>query len=227
MALDSDTGLRKATAEEPLRCAVLLSGSGSGMEALVRVQRSKQLHHQTVLVISNKLDAYGLVRAEELNVDHAVVEQTRNGIQMSREEHEAAVIELLQLHDIELVVLAGYMRLLSSSFVQRFEHRIVNIHPSLLPNFPGAHAHRDVLNSGATMTGCTVHFVDEGMDTGARLAQATTPVFGDDTEASLASRVKIEEHRLYPEVLTWIAAGRVRFTSQGVEVEGVEDRLVC
>ncbi|MDP6199285.1 MAG: phosphoribosylglycinamide formyltransferase [Candidatus Poseidonia sp.] len=227
MTLDSDDGMRKATAEEPLRCAVLLSGSGSGMEALVRAQRSKKLPHQTVLVISNKPDAYGLVRAEELNLDHAVVEQTHNGTQLSREEHEAGVMELLQLHDIELVVLAGYMRLLSSSFVKRLEHRIVNIHPSLLPNFPGAHAHRDVLNSGVTVTGCTVHFVDEGMDTGARLAQAIAPVFADDTEASLAHRVKVEEHRLYPEVLSWIATGRVRFTNQGVEVEGAEDRLVC
>ena len=226
MGLDSDTGLRKATAEEPLRCAVLLSGSGSGMEALVRAQRSKNLHHQTVLVISNKPDAYGLVRAEELNLDHAVVEQTRNGIQLSREEHEAAMIELLQLHGIELVVLAGYMRLLTSSFVQRFEHRIVNIHPSLLPNFPGAHAHRDVLAADARLSGCTVHLVDEGMDTGAILAQSPVPVFPEDDESSLSQRVKIEEHRLYPRVLTWIAEGRVRFTADGLKVEGVEGRLV-
>lgn len=196
------------------------------MEALVEAQRTHKLAHQTVLVISNKADAYGLVRAKNLVVPHLLVEQRSAGEALTREEHERRIIKHLDQHDVELIVLAGYMRLLSPSFVARYPNRIVNIHPSLLPNFPGAHAHRDVLHAGVSVTGCTVHFVDEGMDTGSRLAQAIVPVFEDDTEASLAERVKVEEHRLYPTVLSWIAEGHLRITSQGIEVDGVQDRLV-
>ena len=111
--------------------------------------------------------------------------------------------------DVEWVVLSGCRRLLSPHFLQRWEGRIVTIHPSLLPKFPGAHAHRDVLASDVEVTGCTVHLVDEGMDTGQILAQAMVPVLAGDTEALLTQRVKVEEHRLYPEVLTWIAAGHL------------------
>ena len=140
------------------------------MEALVEAQRTHKLAHQTVLVISNKADAYGLVRAKNLVVPHLLVEQRSAGEALTREEHERRIIKHLDQHDVELIVLAGYMRLLSPSFVARYPNRIVNIHPSLLPNFPGAHAHRDVLHAGVSVTGCTVHFVDEGMD---RLAFGT------------------------------------------------------
>lgn len=128
---------------------------------------------------------------------------------------------------MELIVLAGYMRLLSPVMLERWGGRIVNIHPSLLPHFPGAHAHRDVLAAGATISGCTVHMVDEGMDTGAVLAQACVPVFQNDTEASLSERVKVEEHRLYPQVLTWIAEGRVVLTPNGALVDGEPPHRVC
>ncbi|MGB1419278.1 MAG: phosphoribosylglycinamide formyltransferase, partial [Poseidonia sp.] len=111
-------------------------------------------------------------------------------------------------------------------FLAAWTNRVVNIHPSLLPNFPGAHAHRDVLAANVRVSGCTVHLVDEGMDTGAILAQRPVPVFADDDEATLSERVKTEEHRLYPEVLTWIAEGRVTLTPNGLVVEGVQDRLV-
>ena len=219
-------GGRTASTDAPLRCAVFVSGSGSGMEALVLAQRNRGLPHETVVVVSNKSAAQGLERAERLGVPTVVVEHVDNEHRLTREEHELRVLAALEAYDVEFIVLSGYMRLLSPTFLKRWPRRVVNIHPSLLPHFPGAHAHRDVLQSGVSVSGCTVHMVDEGMDSGARLAQCPVPVFPDDTEATLAARVKVEEHRLYPDVLTWIAEGRVHLTDHGLEVEGVEDRLV-
>ena len=196
------------------------------MEALVHAQRNGRLPHETVVVVSDKSAALGLERAERLGVPAVVVEHVDNGRRLTREEHEIKLLTALEEYDVELIVLSGYMRLLSSTFLKHWPHRVVNIHPSLLPLFPGAHAHRDVLESGVSVSGCTVHMVDEGMDSGARLAQCPVPVFSDDTEATLAARIKIEEHRLYPMVLTWIAEGRVHLNEDDLEVEGVEDRLV-
>ena len=215
-------GGRTATVDEPLRCAVFLSGSGSGMEALVQAQRNQTLLHQTVVVVANKSGIEGLERARRLGVPTLVVEQNHEGGSRSREEHEAEILSQMKEYNVELVVLAGYMRLLSPLFLSDWTNRVVNIHPSFLPHFPGAHAHRDVLASQTTITGCTVHLVDEGMDTGTILAQRTVPVFKDDDESTLSARVKVEEHRLYPQVLTWIAEGRVHLTEGGVSIVGAE-----
>lgn len=220
-------GGRIASADAPLRCAVFLSGSGSGMEALVAAQRTQGLLHQTVVVVSNRSDVEGVARAKRLGLPVEVVEQVRGERRLSREEHETDILHRLKNHDVELIVLAGYMRLLSPHFLTAWGGRVINIHPSLLPHFPGAHAHRDVLASGTALTGCTVHLVDEGMDTGAVIAQRTAPVFPDDDEASLSARVKVEEHRLYPEVLTLIAEGRVHLKKNGVEVHDGQDLRVC
>jgi phosphoribosylglycinamide formyltransferase-1 len=219
-------GGRSASNDAPLRCAVFISGSGSGMEALVRMQQRLKLPHETTVVVSNKLGVEGLERAQRLGVPTLVVEQMDGGRRRTREEHEAEILRQLEPYDVEFIVLAGYMRLLSPTFLSAWTNRVVNIHPSLLPNFPGAHAHRDALAANVGVSGCTVHLVDEGMDTGAILAQRPVPVFADDDEATLSERVKTEEHRLYPEVLTWIAEGRVTLTPNGLVVEGVQDRLV-
>jgi len=219
-------GGRVASSTSPLRCAVFISGSGSGMEALVRAQNRHGLPHETAVVVSNRSSVEGLARAEKLGIPTLVVERTSEDRLLSREEHEAEVMKQLIPYDVEFIVLSGYMRLLSPTFLSAWEHRVVNIHPSLLPNFPGAHAHRDVLAAGVNLSGCTVHLVDEGMDTGAIIAQCPVPVFSDDDETSLSQRVKNEEHRLYPRVLTWIAEGRVHLTADGLTVQGVEDRLV-
>ena len=197
------------------------------MEALVRSQQSNNLSHKTVLVLSNKPNVEGLNRAASLQIPTVVVEQMGPQGPLSREEHELEIMGHLEAHDVEFVASAGYMRLMSPTILERWGGRMVNIHPSLLPHFPGAHAHRDVLKAQPSMTGCTVHLVDEGMDTGSVLAQAPVPLFEDDEESGLSDRVKIEEHRLYPEVLTWIAEGRVRLTKHGLEVDAREDRLVC
>ena len=215
-------GGRTATVDEPLRCAVFLSGSGSGMEALVHAQRNQILPHQTVVVVANKSGVEGLERARRLGVPTLVVEQNDEGGSRSREEHEAEILSQMKEYNVELVVLSGYMRLLSPLFLSEWTNRVVNIHPSFLPHFPGAHAHREVLASQTTITGCTVHLVDEGMDTGAILAQRIVPVFKDDDESTLSARVKVEEHRLYPQVLTWIAEGRVHLTEGGVSIVGAE-----
>ena len=198
------------------------------MEALVHAQREQRLPHTTTLVLSNRADAFGLERARALNLSTEVVERMDDsGHLRTREEHEIAVMEHLRSHDIEFVVLAGYMRLLSPHFLKQWQNRVVNIHPSLLPHHPGAHAHRDVLASGTTISGCSVHLVDEGMDTGALLAQCVVPVFPDDTEERLSHRVKIEEHRLYPEVLTWIAEGRIQLVNGEARLDGEQPPTVC
>lgn len=197
------------------------------MEALVLAQRTHHPLHQTVVVVSNRADVEGVARAKRLGVPVEVVEQVQDGHRWSREEHEEEVLRRLAHHDVELIVLSGYMRLLSPTFLAAWSGRVVNIHPSLLPHFPGAHAHRDVLASGTAMTGCTVHLVDEGMDTGAVIGQRIVPVFEDDNEATLGARVKVEEHRLFPEILTLIAEGRVHLNQNEVEVRDGRDLRVC
>ena len=195
--------IRAATVENPLRLAVFISGSGSGMEALLHHQESKPCLHETTLVISNIADASGLNKAKAHNVKTVALEldATIANTKQRRESHEARVMTVLEEHDIEAVILSGYMRILSPLFVRAWEGRLLNIHPSLLPKYPGAHAHRDALADGATVTGCTVHLVDEGVDTGQILAQSQLEIYPDDDEKSLSERVKKLEHKLYPEVI--------------------------
>lgn len=201
--------VRSGSAEDPVRCAVLISGSGSGMVALVKHQQhGPKCGHATVVVISNRPDAAGLKKAEDLGVATQCLDHRDHAGPSARAMHEAAVVEALVHHRVELVVLSGYMRLLSPTFLETWGGPVVNIHPSLLPAFPGAHAHRDALAAGVSVTGCTVHVVDEGMDTGRILDQVPVPVFPDDDETSLSNRVKVEEHRLYPAVIDRLVAHR-------------------
>lgn len=220
--VEGQVGGRIASREHPLRCAVLLSGSGTGMEALVHAQREHDLPHQTTVVISNKADVAGVTRAERLGLPTVVIEHRPVGESLSRQEHEQKILHCLLEYEVELVVLSGYMRLLSPSFLNAWGQHVINIHPSLLPHFPGAHAHRDVLAAKVRVSGCTVHLVDDGMDTGAIIAQRSVPVLKQDDEKRLSERVKVEEHRLYPTVLTWIAEGRVRHEGPTISVDGLE-----
>jgi formyltetrahydrofolate-dependent phosphoribosylglycinamide formyltransferase len=202
-------GGRVATLASPLRCAVFISGSGTGLEALLRYQQHG-CNHITCVVISNKSEVQGLKYAEQFGIPSVVVpHQDEQGHRLSREVHEQLIIDQLQKYDVELIVLSGYMLLLSPHLIAHYGPHIVNIHPSLLPKFPGAHAHRDVIEAKETMSGCTVHLVDEGMDSGQILGQMRVPVFADDTESSLSQRVKIEEHRLYPSIISKIANGEI------------------
>lgn len=199
---------RVASAEDPLRCAILISGSGSGMQAMLEHQQNPDCMHITAVVVSNKSGVKGIERAENLDVPTVVIEAS---LDLEGDErrisHELEIDQALLDYEVELVILSGYMRLLSPQFVARWEGKILNIHPSLLPDFPGAHAHRDVIASGADKSGCTVHYVDAGMDTGEIIAQCEVEVFPEDTEETLAARVKHFEHILYPMVVDAIACG--------------------
>ncbi len=199
---------RVASADDPLRCAILISGSGSGMQAMLEHQQNPDCMHITAVVVSNKSGVKGIERAENLHVPTVVIEASLDleGDE-KRISHELEIEQVLLDYEVELVILSGYMRLLSPQFVARWEGKILNIHPSLLPDFPGAHAHRDVIASGADKSGCTVHYVDAGMDTGEIIAQCEVEVFPEDTEETLAARVKQFEHILYPMVVDAIACG--------------------
>jgi len=203
---------RVADFSKPLKLAVLISGSGSGMEALVKYQQSKNCAHITTIVISNQAGVEGMIRAEELGVKSQVIELPHDekiSGDKARRLHEEMIHNRLIELNIEAVILSGYMRILSPWFVNHWEGRLLNIHPSLLPDFPGAHAHRDVLAAQAKITGCTVHYVDAGMDSGKIISQREVEVFADDNEASLSSRVKLVEHVLYPQTIDDFATGNL------------------
>ena len=196
------------TFDNPLRIAVFFSGSGTGMNALLNHQNNAKCIHKTVLCVTDKEDAGGIQYAERHDVP-VLVETLDTSLprEERRREHEQRITKQLDEVDIDLIVLSGYMRLLSPDFVEKYFPKIINIHPSLLPAFPGKDAHTDVLASGVLVSGCTVHVVDAGMDTGPILAQRRVPVFPTDSRSQLAKRVQVEEHRLYPEVIDSICSG--------------------
>ena len=202
---------RTGSVEEPLRLAVLISGSGSGMEALIRHQQKADCSHVTNVVISDRIGSGGLAKAEALGVTAVAVPLPNiEDREERRLAHENEVSDVLADHGVEVVILSGYMRLLTPSFVAPWAGRILNIHPSLLPDFPGAHAHRDVIAAGVGKSGCTVHFVDSGMDTGPIIDQAEVEVKPDDDEDSLAEKVKQLEHVLYPSVIDKLSEGKIQ-----------------
>ena len=197
---------RVTTADDPLRVGVLVSGNGSNLQALLDQQGA----YRVVVVVANVAGAFALNRAEQAGV--AAFTCVHKGL--TREEHEQRVHAHLEAHHVELLVLGGYMRVLSSWLVSRWPRRIINVHPALLPAFPGMHAAKQALAHGCRVTGCTVHLVDDGIDTGPILLQAAVPVHADDDEASLQQRIQIEEHKLLPRAVEAFARGQV------VDVDG-------
>jgi phosphoribosylglycinamide formyltransferase-1 len=180
------------------RIAILISGRGSNMAALIDGVRSGAIANAEVaVVISDQRAAGGLERAAESGIETVLIE--RQG--RSREEHDREIVTALKVRNIDLVCLAGYMRVLSADFIDAYRGRILNIHPSLLPLFPGLNAQQQALDQRATISGCTVHFVDETLDGGPIIAQREVPVSDDDTAESLAARILIAEHQLYPEAV--------------------------
>ncbi len=202
---------RVANSNNPLRLAVFISGSGSGMAALLSHQQSSNCAHSTELVVSNIQGVGGLQLAETFGVSTEVVELIPG---MERTKHEDLILEVLEKYEIEAIILSGYMRILSSSFVEKWEGRILNIHPSLLPNFPGAHAHRDALKAGAEKSGCTVHFVDSGVDSGLIIAQSEVKILPVDDIKTLQNRIKKLEHTLYPVVIDAFCEGRLEIINE-------------
>jgi phosphoribosylglycinamide formyltransferase-1 len=192
---------------------VLISGRGSNLAALLAACADGRVPSPVAMVVSNVEDAPGLDHARKAGVLHTVVDHRKSP---SREEHDRKVAAVLEEAGVTLVCLAGYMRLLSPWFVDRFRHRILNIHPSLLPSFPGLHAQRQALRHGVKITGCTVHLVDEDLDAGPIVLQAAVPVLDGDDEDALSARILEQEHRIYPEALALFCSGKVE----------VQDRLI-
>ena len=194
------------------RLGILLSGRGSNFEAIARNVQSGHLQAEIGFVFSNKPYAAGLARARELGLPCGVIESTG----LDRAAFDSQVADLLHQHSVDLVCLAGYMRLLSGHFVRQFPERILNIHPSLLPAFPGLDAQYQALTHGVKVTGCTVHFVDENLDSGPILRQSPVPVLDGDTLEALSSRILAEEHKIYSEAISWVLKGNYRIEGRRV-----------
>jgi len=187
-----------AATKRNTRIAVLISGRGSNMVALAAAVADGRIPNAEItVVVSDQSNAAGLVKAKEHRIETLVIE--RHG--RSREEHDREIVDELMLRKVDLVCLAGYMRVLSREFLNAFPGRILNIHPSLLPAFPELHAHKQALDHGATISGCTVHFVEESLDGGPIIAQRAVEIRDDDDEEKLSERILIEEHKLYPEAV--------------------------
>lgn len=189
-----------------MNLGVLVSGSGTNLQAILDAVASGRLRANVAVVVSNVASAKALERARGAGVPAVVVEHRAFA---SREAFDEAVVAELRARDVDCVVLAGFMRIVTRVLLDAFPRRVVNIHPALLPAFPGVHAQRQAIDYGVRVSGCTVHLVDAGMDTGPILAQAAVPVFDDDTEETLRERILAEEHALLPAVLQWIADGKV------------------
>lgn len=185
------------------RIAILISGRGSNMVALADAVRDGRVDNaEVVLVISDQSQAPGLPKARERGIETLVIER----LGRTREEHDREIMAALTARQIDLVCLAGYMRILSPAFINTFRGRILNIHPSLLPSFPGLDAQQQALTHGAQISGCTVHFVDETLDGGPIIGQREVPIRKDDTAESLSARILIEEHKLYAEAVNLVLA---------------------
>jgi phosphoribosylglycinamide formyltransferase 1 len=193
---------------ERRRVAILISGRGSNMAALIEAAKPKSFPAEIVLVVSNRPEAQGLVRAREFEVPTAIIDHRPYG--NDRAAFERALGDELAAHRIDIICLAGFMRLFTPQFVQAWEGRMLNVHPSLLPSFPGLDPHGQALAAGVRISGATVHFVTAETDAGPIVAQAAVPVLGDDTAETLAERVLAVEHRVYPLALRLVAEGRVR-----------------
>jgi len=194
------------------RLAILLSGRGSNLEAIANHIANGSLEASIAVVVSNRPEARGLALARERGLPAVVIPS--KGI--DREAYDRSLLQELRKHSVDLVCLAGYMRLLSAGFVREFPNRILNIHPSLLPAFPGLDAQRQALDYGVKLSGCTVHFVDEYLDAGPVQLQAAVPVYDDDTEESLAARILKEEHRIYSEAIRIVLRGDYRIEGRRV-----------
>ncbi len=206
-----------------VRAAILISGRGSNMAALLEAAAAPGYPAEVALVLADRADAAGLERAAAAGVPTAVVES--RAFRGDRAGFERAMEAELARHRIGLVALAGFLRVLTPEFVGRWEGRLVNIHPSLLPAFPGLDTHARALAAGVRLHGCTVHLVSAGVDEGPILAQAAVPVLEGDTAGTLAARVLEQEHALYPAALAWVAAGRVRVEGGRAWIAGAEGPL--
>ncbi len=189
-----------------MRIAVLASGSGTNLQAIMEAFESGEIVGNVAVVVSNRKDAFALQRAIKRNIPAHYLSPRQY---QDKEDYDRAVVSLLKKYDIELVVLAGYMRLVTPLFVRQYAGRIMNIHPSLLPAFPGTRGVEDALEYGVKVSGCTIHFVDEGLDTGPVILQAVVDIEDEDTVESLQQKIHAEEYRLYPRAISLFARNKI------------------
>ena len=198
-----------------IRLGILVSGAGTNLQAIIEACAAGRIDAHIAVVVSNRPEAYALKRADLAGLATRVVAPAEHA---SRESFDAAVVEILRQQQVDLVVLAGYMRIITPAFLQAFAGRVMNIHPALLPAFPGLNVQQQALDYGVRFAGCTVHFLDEGVDTGPIIAQAVCPVYADDTVEDLKQRILKLEHQLYPEAIALFAAGRLAIEGRRVVV---------
>ena len=201
--------------DAPLRLAVLASGRGSNLQAIIDAIEQKRLQAVLAVVISNKAEAQALERACKHGVPAVFLDPKATP---GREAYDAVILEHLRKHDVGLVALAGYMKIVTRVLIDAYANRIMNIHPSLLPSFPGLAAQQQALDWGVKVSGCTVHFVEEGVDTGPIIQQAAVPVTEGDTAESLEARIMVEEHRIYPEAIQLFAEERLMVEGRRVHI---------
>lgn len=200
---------------EKLRLGVLASGRGSNLQSILDHCREGLIPAEVAVVISDKPGAYALERAKTAGASACYINPKDFSTKVEYEQH---LVRTLNEAGVQLVCLAGYMRLVGQTLLQDYNNRIMNIHPSLLPSFPGLHGHRDALDYGVKISGCTVHFVDEGMDTGPIILQAAVPVLDDDTEETLSARILEQEHKIYPEAIRLFAQGQLQVQGRKVVI---------
>ena len=198
-----------------MKVGVMASGRGSNFQALIDAsQKGLMPNVELEILIVNKKDAYAIIRAEENNIEYKIITSDDR----TREEFDQSVLKILKENEIEVVVLAGFMRLLTPEFIESYRNKILNIHPSLLPLFPGAHAHRDAITHGAKISGCTAHFVDEGIDTGPIIMQKSVNVDDDETEETLSEKILPHEHEILPKALQLLCSEKIIIHSRDVEI---------
>ena len=205
---------------EPLKLGVLISGSGSNLQSIIDNIEKGALKAVIKIVICNNPHAFGLTRAQKHSLPVAILKHEDF---RTREDFDTELIRILKSYEIDLVVLAGFLRILTPVFLKAFPHKIINIHPALLPSFPGIHAQKNALQYGVKFSGCTVHFIDEGVDTGPIIIQSVVPVFQEDTEETLAARILKEEHRIYPQAIQFFSEGKIKITGRKVQIKDAKE----
>jgi phosphoribosylglycinamide formyltransferase 1 len=201
-----------------IKVGALVSGRGSNLQAIIDNSENGSLTAELAVVISDQPDAYALERARKHNIPGVYV--SAKDFKGKRNEYDAVLVKELQKYNAEVVVLAGFMRIITPTLLTAFPHRVLNIHPALLPSFPGLHVQKAALDHGARFSGCTVHFVDEGMDTGPIIIQAVVPILDNDTEDTLSARILKQEHKIYSRAIQLYADGRLRIEGRRVFVTG-------
>ena len=198
-----------------LKLGVLISGNGSNLQSIIDHIEKGSLTAVIKIVISNNPNAYGITRAKKHGIPFVVL---KNGDFKNKEEFDLELIRILESKCVDLVILAGFMRIISPTILKAFPQKIMNIHPALLPSFPGIHGQKQALEYGVKISGCTVHFVDEGVDTGPIIMQKAVQVFDDDTEETLAARILTDEHRIYPQAIQLFAEGKIEIKGRKIRI---------